>query len=135
MGAFMGDPDLLSKMLRGLDPERGDDRIASVSVPDRADLPASDDELRSIVVAGLVDLVAEDAGSLAAGLATVATMIATGRFALYERATAAEQQERAARMRGFEIGLTRSWLIPRLRTDIESYTARISALERALERP
>jgi hypothetical protein len=131
----MRDADLLSRMLQGLDPERGDDRIVSVAVPDRADLPASDDDLRPILVAGLVDLVAEDAGSLAAGFSTVATMIATGRFALYERATAAEQQERAARVRGFEIGLTRSWLIPRLRTDIELYAARISALERALEQP
>jgi hypothetical protein len=35
-------------------------------------------------------------------------------------------------MRGFEINLTRSWLLPRLQDDIAAYDARIGALRRAL---
>jgi hypothetical protein len=139
----MSTPDPLDEMVWGLDARVADGRVVSVTLPDRDDLPGSDAELHSIVVAGLVDLVAEaDQGGKGASparfahaLAAVEAIIPVARFSLYEGTKTAEQHERAARMRGFEIGLTRSWLLPRLHDDIAAYEARIGALRVALGEP
>ena len=132
--------DVLNQMLRDLRPEVVDGRLVSVRVPEDADPPAADADLSSIVVAGLVDLVIEAAAAPDArreltgrALSAVEAIIPPARYAFFEQATGIEHHERAARMRGFEIRLTRSWLVPRLEGDIAAYRARIDALRRVVE--
>lgn len=55
-------------------------------------------------------------------------------FAAYEKAELSGRQELMARMRGKEIAVTKEWMVPRLRSDIAAYRARIDALRGALER-
>lgn len=137
----MMDLSILNAMVLDLDPEAVDGRLISVEIPDGIDVPASDAELRCILTAGMVDLVVEAAAGeegAAQDLAgrarwVVEAKIAPTRFALFERTTNVEHLERAARMRGFEIGQYRSWLVPRLEEDIDAYRARIAAVRRVLE--
>jgi len=139
----MIDLTILDAMVRDLDPDAVDGRLVSVEIPEELDAPASDVGLRALLTAGMVDLVVEAAagpGSPAQDLAdrayrAVEAKIPSTRYALFERTTNAEHLERAARMRGFEIGLYRSWLIPRLEEDIRACRARIEAIRRASEGP
>jgi hypothetical protein len=121
-----------------------DERI-DVTLPHRPPL-ASPERVtpRLVVTAGLYDLLAEtslagmpDDGAREAILREALTDISSIepplRFAVYERSRKAEQLERAARMRGLQNVATDRWLVPRLEAEIETYEARVLALQRALE--
>jgi hypothetical protein len=96
------------------------------------------------VETGLFDVIAEAAlarcetsaeriEQIEASLRRVQSLAAVTRFALFERLETLEQQERGARMNGLDIEMTLSWMLPRLRADIQAYTERIEALQRAIE--
>lgn len=105
--------------------------------------PEDDRQATFVAYAGLVDALTEAALSecreedrrafLSAALAGVGAAEGPLRFARHERGTATERNELVARMRGKGIALTSRWLVPRLRSDIESYERRIEALRRAVE--
>jgi hypothetical protein len=119
------------------------DETVSVDLPGRFDLPASADDLRFLIYAGMADLFAdlslEAADSdikrvdvLVRFLRALVSAEPVLKFARYDRSSNTEALERVARMRGKDIGATESWLIPRLQADIAAYRARIDALRMAL---
>ncbi len=140
----MNRPDALDAMLLDLHFEAADARVATVDIPDVPGLPVDESELRSILVAGLFDLVAEAVTAASVSnlersarvreaLSRVQSIIPVARFALYERAGLADRQELLSRMRGREVAMTRTWLVPKLEAEIAAYAARIDSLGRALE--
>jgi hypothetical protein len=104
-----------------------------------------EDERRALFLlyVGLFDLLAgkeldalDDPRRAAELLARVAADVRAAeppvRFARHERGRMTDRRELLARMRGREVAVTNAWLIPRLRSDIDAYRARIGALQRAL---
>jgi hypothetical protein len=126
--------------------------LGDLSVPDRTVAVPVDDafarrdeaELRFFLYAGLFALLAEAdreesgderaAADLDRALRVIRSAEPGVRFARFERRDATERRELVARMRGREIAVTREWLLPRLRSDIDAYRARIAALRDAIAR-
>lgn len=102
----------------------------------------SDDDVRAAVYAGMLDLLIERlsneaeqevvAAALVRGLRIVRSAEPPLHFAHAEQANTIREHELAARMRGRSNAVTRDWMIPRLRRDIEAYRAHIRALKAAL---
>jgi hypothetical protein len=102
-------------------------------------VPEDDRELRFLLYLGMADLLAEaivEAASneeeaveaIAAAVRQLDSTEAVLRFELFDRSSRANRQEVASRMRRKEIEASESWMIPRLREDIELYRRRIAAL-------
>jgi len=117
------------------------DRTATVSVP-APGLPADEASRRLVVYLGLFDRLTEALVDAApeedapARLAEVLRRVQAAdgplRFALHQEREATERRELMTRMRGKEIAVTRDWMMPKLREEIERYEARVAALQHAL---
>ena len=140
----MTGPDPFAGFRADLDFGSASDRTVEIVVPDASGLPEEEAGLRFVVCVGLFDMLAEAAEEngrsdeerftmIDAALSAVEGTEPTLRYWLYEKGTKAERQELVARMRGKEVAMTREWMLPRLREDIEAYRARITALRQALE--
>ncbi|MFN2545321.1 MAG: hypothetical protein ABR600_12255 [Actinomycetota bacterium] len=127
-----------------LDYEHVSDDVVELAVGPSA-LPPDEAEMRFLVSMGLFDMLAEAAmqrpstdeerfDALLGVLGRFTAIEPTLRYWLYDRGRQAEQQELVTRMRGREIAVTREWMIPRLREDIEDYRSRIDALRERLDR-
>lgn len=132
----------LDRATRDLDFEAAPTQTVSVELPHLTGLPDDPAEALFALEAGLFDLIAEretegpapeGAARIEEALRPVQALAAITRFGLFERLETVERQERTARMNGLDIAMTRDWMLPRLRRDIQLYAARIEALERAIE--
>lgn len=130
---------ILDDAIGDLDFETAPDDMVTLDVPDAPGLPEEEADVRYAIIVGLFDVIAEsEPGSseedeIEAALRRVQALATVTRFALFERLDTAERQERGARMNGLDIAMTRNWMLPRLRRDIQLYTERIDALRRAVE--
>lgn len=133
--------DALAEAVVALGDLDGSER--TIAVPVAGDEPEADRaELQPCLYAGLFALLAEDSvglmdaehavDRLQEALRVVRSTEPGARFARFERRDATERRELMVRMREREIAMTDRWLIPRLRSDISAYRARISALRRAM---
>jgi hypothetical protein len=136
--------ETLTDAIRHLDFEVAPEETISLELTSLDGRDADPAETAFAVEAGLFDLIAEAAlarcetpaeriEQIEASLRRVQSLAAVTRFALFDRLETVEQQERGARMNGLDIEMTRSWMLPRLRGDIQAYTDRIEALQRAID--
>ncbi len=105
-----------------------------------AELPEVAGEAQLVAYVGVLALLADagveqDPGDLRLddAAATVRSLEPVLHFELFELTRDTESRELIARTRERDIELTRDWMIPRLRRDIETYRERIDALRRAIE--
>jgi len=107
------------------------------------DAEGSDGEIRQIIYAGLYDLLVEACmgerpedivAELERAVRVVRSAEPSMHFAHSEQASAIAHNERAVRMRDRRNAMTREWLVPRLREDLDAYRRRIEALKVALAR-
>jgi hypothetical protein len=138
----VSDGDPFEGLERDLDYENVADRMVELHVIGSS-LPEEDGDVRYLLSAGMLDLLAEAAERSAPTEEAARTWIErafgryrtiepTLRFWLFERGRSADEQEMLTRVRGREIAVTREWMIPRLRSDIDAYRARIEALRQRL---
>jgi hypothetical protein len=131
--------DLVASFKGTLDHRRLSDETLEVPIARRRSVPEDDRELRFLLYLGMADLLAEaivEAASneeeaveaIAAAVRQLDSTEAVLRFELFDRSSRANRQEVASRMRRKEIEASESWMIPRLREDIELYRRRIAAL-------
>jgi hypothetical protein len=110
---------------------------------DGSGLPAEDRQLRFLVYAGLFDILVEalwEASEddqerdrrLSRLLGKLQSVEPTLRFDLYEKGDLAQRTELMSRMRGKEVAVTESFLVPRLKEGLNRYEERIRALRAAL---
>jgi hypothetical protein len=110
---------------------------------DDLDLPQEDRQLRFLVNAGLFDMLMEvlwqvcesdeERGREAARiLGKLQSVEPTLRFDLFEKGDVAQRTELMSRMRGKEVAVTESFLLPRLEHGLHAYEERIEALRAAL---
>ncbi len=138
--------------MRGEDPFAGFERDVNYwELPDDtveltvdgSELPTEDRQLRFLVYAGLFDLLIgalwnayeddhERERQLSRVLGKFQSAEPTLRFDLYEKGDLAKRTELMSRMRGKDVAVTESFLLPRLEQGLELYEERVEALRAAL---
>ena len=128
-----------------LDYDSVSDETVRLSVPTVPDVPDDDASRRFVLYLGLFDVLAEiwqldgraDPAGFAADLwwllGRLQAIEGPLRFALYERSDQAVRENLMSRMRGREVAVTEEWMIPKLNDEIARYSARIEALQRAID--